>query len=529
MMLVLPVAVLLIFSAFLQAAEVTRIMPLGDSITRGYVGSVFHWGYRKPLYDNLTTGEYSFDFVGSATDGSFPDPNHEGHDGWRADQILTYIGGWLVTYEPRIVLLHIGTNDITQGNQDANEVNGILNVIDAYEANNNRHVTVFLALIINRTDSIPLGQATTAFNNDVNVMALGRIAGGDDIVIVDMESALSYPADLADGVHPNDTGYTKMASVWYGALADYLSQKTLTIYSTAGGAVMQPGEGTFQYDRGAEVNLVATPDLGYYFANWTGSAVDAGRVADSNSAATTITMDANYTVVANFGGDCLEEIDHRLELRTGGTLGDFTSFYTANGWDFNTAEDYAFKIDFHYGDVRAADGWIGISVGDDTNYVSVSVGSDSNASYFYYDVMVDSNVVFEQEARTSDDGTLYITYDSSANQFYLSHTGFGVENAYVWQAPNPTQGRWSVPVDVAMGGSSARAVLGPGEAYLDNFEIQKAGLLDWPPATDIDSNGFIEMDDFVEMCENWLESGAGDVDTDGDIDFYDFAEFGLAW
>jgi hypothetical protein len=527
--LILPVAVFLVFSASLPAADITRIMPLGDSITRGYVSSIYHWGYRKPLYDNLTTGGYSFDFVGSQFDGSFPDPNHEGHDGWRADQILTSIGGWLITYQPDVVLLHIGTNDITQGNQDANEVNDILNVIDAYEVNNNKHVPVILALIINRTDSSQYSQATTVFNDDVNAMALNRIAGGDDIVIVDMESALSYPADLADGKHPNDTGYAKMSAVWYNALADYLSQKTLTISSTTGGSVIQPGEGTFQYDRGIEVNLVATPDLGYYFANWTGTAVDASRVADSNSAATTITMDANYTVVANFGGDGLEEVAQRLELRTGGTLGDFTAFYKANGWSFDAAEDFEFKVDFHYSDISTADGWIGISVGDDANYVSISVGSDSDASYFYYEAIVDGNMVFEQETRTSDDGTLYITYDSATKDFYLSHTGFGSENAYVWQASNPTQGQWGLPMEVVIGGGSTGAALGPGEAYFDNFEIQKGELLGWPPITDIDGNGFIELDDLVEMCQSWLESGPGDIDNSGIVDFYDFAGFGPAW
>ena len=38
------------------------------------------------------------------------------------------------------------------------------------------------------------------------------------MVVVDMESALSYPDDLADDVHPDDTGYGKMAVVWFGAL-----------------------------------------------------------------------------------------------------------------------------------------------------------------------------------------------------------------------------------------------------------------------------------------------------------------------
>jgi hypothetical protein len=63
---------------------------------------------------------------------------------------------------------------------------------------------------------------------------------------------------------------------------------------------------------------------------------------------------------------------------------------------------------------------------------------DGDASYFYYEAAVDGSVVMEQEPRTADDGTLYITYDAATKRMYLSHTGFGSANAYVWQAPDPT-------------------------------------------------------------------------------------------
>ncbi len=530
--LILTVAVLLVFSVSLPAAGSTRIMPLGDSITRGYYGSVYHWGYRKHLYDLLTNYGYDFDFVGSQTDGAFPDPNHEGHDGWRADQILTSVESWLAAYQPDVVLLHIGTNDITASDQDANEVNDILNVIDNYELASSRSVTVIVALIINRTDSAVLSQATTVFNDDVNIMALNRIAGGDDIIIVDMESALSYPADLTDGIHPTDTGYAKMAAVWYDALVRYFGRKVLTVSATDSGNVTLPGEGVFSYDTNTIVNLTAEPDVNGFFVNWTGTAVDAGKVANPDSENTIVFVDADYTITANFarnGENELVETNHRLELRTDGTLGDFAGFYKANGWSFDTAEDLAFKVDFRYSDVSTADGWMGMSVGDDANYVSISVGSDNDASYYYYEAVVDGNMVLEQEPRTSDDGALYVTYDSVTKKFYVSHIDFGSSNAYVWQTSNPTQGNWSLPVDVAVGGGSTGAAIGSGEAYFDNFEMQKGKLLGWPPATDIDSNGFIELNDLVEMCESWLEGGPGDIDNSGIIDFYDFAEFGPAW
>ncbi len=71
----------------------------------------------------------------------------------------------------------------------------------------------------------------------------------------------------------------------------------LTINSTAGGSVTTPGEGTFSYDCGTSVNLVASPDPGYRFLNWTGDTFTIGNVASAN---TTITMQDNYSITANF-------------------------------------------------------------------------------------------------------------------------------------------------------------------------------------------------------------------------------------
>ena len=209
--------------------------------------------------------------------------------------------------------------------------------------------------------------------------------------------------------------------------------------------------------------------------------------------------------------------------------GQYQASYTSNGWNFDIAEDFAVKVDYHYSDISMAEGWIGMNVGDDANYVSISAGSDGNQTYFYYEAAVDGEVVFERQTRTSSNGTLYISYDATTKDFYLSHTGFGSENAYVWTAPNPTEGQWAQPVNVSIGGGSSGAAVSPGEAYTDNFEMAKAGLLDWPPATDLDNSGYIEIYDLKELCENWLGSGEGDFDGDGNVDLFDLAEFGLAW
>ena len=74
-------------------------------------------------------------------------------------------------------------------------------------------------------------------------------------------------------------------------------QWSLTTSSTAGGSVTVPGDGTFTYDVGTVVSLVATPATGYQFVNWTGDVV---TIANVEAASTTVTMNGDYSVTANF-------------------------------------------------------------------------------------------------------------------------------------------------------------------------------------------------------------------------------------
>lgn len=71
----------------------------------------------------------------------------------------------------------------------------------------------------------------------------------------------------------------------------------LTIASTTGGEVISPGEGTFTYDAGTAVDLVAEPDECYRFITWTGNV---SAIADVNAAATTIIINDDYTITASF-------------------------------------------------------------------------------------------------------------------------------------------------------------------------------------------------------------------------------------
>jgi len=72
---------------------------------------------------------------------------------------------------------------------------------------------------------------------------------------------------------------------------------SLSIASTAGGSVTDPGEGEFAYVKGTVVSLVAEASEGYRFVNWTGNV---SAVSEHNAASTTITMNSDYSIIASF-------------------------------------------------------------------------------------------------------------------------------------------------------------------------------------------------------------------------------------
>ena len=105
----------------------------------------------------------------------------------------------------------------------------------------------------------------------------------------------------------------------YSITANFVAIYDLTISSTAGGNVTTPGVGTFTYDTGTVVNLVATPDAGYRFGNWTGNV---GTIANVTAASTTITMNGNYSIMANFVANFMVDAGdvHTVGLKSDGTV-----------------------------------------------------------------------------------------------------------------------------------------------------------------------------------------------------------------
>jgi uncharacterized repeat protein (TIGR02543 family) len=94
---------------------------------------------------------------------------------------------------------------------------------------------------------------------------------------------------------------------------------SLGISSTAGGTVVAPGEGSFVYLDGTSAPVSATADAGYHFVNWTGTAVDTGKVDDPSSAGTLVTVDSDYTLVANFAISAVPQYTVNVSSTAGGS------------------------------------------------------------------------------------------------------------------------------------------------------------------------------------------------------------------
>jgi len=70
-----------------------------------------------------------------------------------------------------------------------------------------------------------------------------------------------------------------------------------TVDTTVGNGATIPAVGVHVYSEGRVVTITATPASGWRFDSWTG---DLGAVADPVADSTTITMDADYAISANF-------------------------------------------------------------------------------------------------------------------------------------------------------------------------------------------------------------------------------------
>jgi lysophospholipase L1-like esterase len=213
-----------------------KVLPFGDSITDGFN---VPGGYRMELFRSARTASKSLTFVGSLVNGptqvddvTFP-RNHEGHSGFTIDNepqasrsgISPLANGVMTSYEPHIVLLMIGTNDVNvnAGLGTANlRLGALMDRILAADAN------VLLAVAqITPTRVDNLNTRVQNYNATIPALVATRANAGKHVILVDMYGAFTRDGNykttlLADDLHPSTAGYQRIAQTWYQALSGYL-------------------------------------------------------------------------------------------------------------------------------------------------------------------------------------------------------------------------------------------------------------------------------------------------------------------
>ena len=272
-----------------QRRQPFSLMPLGDSITDG--GTKLR-SYRFHLHQSLARSGYEVEWLGSmlGVHDKLPDANtttgrpvlddrewplakqrHEGHWGWTAEQVLQghkrqpqrgQLSKWLhpgkgLARAPQVVMLHLGTNDLTKHVVKKNgsvvvvarRIRGVMRRVcranprvllllaspipycrfpreDAVSLEHRRAVERDFGMHLTPCTPPPTGYTLTAGSvrlplpgARLQALCTKKLLGCAHarVALVNMTSAVSCSM-LVDGVHPSAAGAHAMALAWHRAL-----------------------------------------------------------------------------------------------------------------------------------------------------------------------------------------------------------------------------------------------------------------------------------------------------------------------
>jgi hypothetical protein len=243
----------------LSASAQVKIMPLGDSITKGAgdPGPSLS-GYRARLFDDLKAANVKFQFVGCTDSNSGAalfaagQQFHNGYGTWRTDSLLANFvatkqqgdgdnnmgGFWFsgaagngrAAVFPDIVLLLTGTNDLGQGATDLVLESRLGEMFKWFEVYRPK-TEVFVGTVPPRGPEKPAFEKYNVTVGNVNNWLATRVTGiGVHFHCVDLCALFTDASGhvktstspdgifLQDGIHPNHKGYVAMGDAWFQAI-----------------------------------------------------------------------------------------------------------------------------------------------------------------------------------------------------------------------------------------------------------------------------------------------------------------------
>lgn len=273
-----------------RAEETTEkeytILCAGDSITDGYING--DNGYRKYLCYYLQQAGIGYDMVGDSDNWTDEatynwngttityDPANSGHSGYAIQQYGSRSGLYetmfsgtnqMTTYDPDVVMLMIGTNDLLDARLDKTSVNDSVTdsttalerlekLVDEVIANMDSTDILILGSVpyidtdvcpswvtaygyirgVDTSDSAALLEAVTecvdTYNAGVEALAAEKKSAGYNVAFCDINSVVDMKSGLYDGCHPNESGYAEMGLLWANTLIDCLDEDPIMTTTT---------------------------------------------------------------------------------------------------------------------------------------------------------------------------------------------------------------------------------------------------------------------------------------------------------
>ncbi len=481
----------LVVSAGAQTSTPVRIMCVGDSITAGYTDTnwvtPFEFGYRSGLYTRLKNSGYPFQFVGESTEpwstvlGSLitntpvvdlrtvDQDHHRGYAGWGTSGILFYIGGWLSTDNPDVVLLMIGIND-DGGIPAQSNLNSIVQTI-----------------VTTKPDAqLIVAQITPMANYDTNIVNYNAYirdtlvpsyqAQGKHVSTVDQYTNLMTdgqidPSLFANGFnHPGLIAYDRIAQTWF----DGLLTLPFDAGSHGGAGMVQFSSATFnagKMDGSATISLTRTNGIsGPFTVNYAtadGTAVDGtDYIATSGTVTFTASTSQSFTIpVLNDG------------MPGPGKTVNITLFNPSGGAMLGTPSIAVLKIFNDYGRCRAKVGFTGYDNAERlTNFPALVVLS-TNIPGFSYTQFTSTNGY--DLNFTSSDGLQELNYEmgqwnTNGNSYVWVQIPEFSSNCYIWAS-------WSNTAYDAISAAAACATnsaVWPTSAFAGVWHMGQSNALD---------------------------------------------------
>lgn len=205
-------------------------LPLGDSITWGCGNGVLPHepndgceadaaSYRIPTCQALEQSNITITTLGNRTAGPASSPlqwrNHEGHPGWRIDELNNIAPTW-AALNPDVVTMLVGANDCLQGDGGAIAIARMKVLL-----NTTKVLLPTAKVLVGSMLDVPSGGAKVcqiALNTALPAMITQM--GSNFFYVPVAENTTGVCGDdrttwsIGDGVHPNAFGHARVASVF---------------------------------------------------------------------------------------------------------------------------------------------------------------------------------------------------------------------------------------------------------------------------------------------------------------------------